>query len=197
MSTATLSSKQCQKREQILRAAERHFSDSRFDEVLMEDVAQRAGVGKGTIYRYFADKEALYAAVVSEGFSRLLDELRGSNEEADPVARLRRIVEAIVGFLSRNRPVSRLMGRDEGVDRRDHCREWKQRRGQLVDEVKAVLEQGAQSGFFDVRHPHTDAQILLGIVRSSLRANEGLSPEQITDETLRVFLHGVGVTPSE
>ncbi|NBT62453.1 MAG: TetR/AcrR family transcriptional regulator, partial [Planctomycetia bacterium] len=47
--------------EKILAAAEVMFASKRFHEVLMEDIAIGAGVGKGTIYRYFKNKEELYA----------------------------------------------------------------------------------------------------------------------------------------
>jgi AcrR family transcriptional regulator len=38
----------------------------------LEDVAQRAGVAKGTLYLYFANKEALFKAVVAEGLGPVL-----------------------------------------------------------------------------------------------------------------------------
>ena len=57
------------RRKIILEEAARLFSAKRFDEVLMDYIAQQAGVGKGTIYTYFADKEELYFAVVFKGFA--------------------------------------------------------------------------------------------------------------------------------
>ena len=38
------------RRDQILEEAARLFSSQRFDEVLMDDIAQGAGVAKGTLY---------------------------------------------------------------------------------------------------------------------------------------------------
>jgi AcrR family transcriptional regulator len=51
------------KREAILAAALALFSERAFDGTPMPLVAARAGVGAGTIYRYFASKEALGNAV--------------------------------------------------------------------------------------------------------------------------------------
>ena len=48
-----------ERRKQVIEEAARLFSSKRFDEVLMDDIAHQAGVGKGTIYTYFADKEEL------------------------------------------------------------------------------------------------------------------------------------------
>lgn len=189
-----LTPSQQERRQAILRSAEQLFAEGRFDEVLMEDVAREAGVGKGTLYRYFADKESLYFAVVFAGFAGLHRQLHCESGNGDAVARLERTVHAIVAFLSRNRHVFRLMGRDEGEGsrQREYWQQWKRQRGQLVDAVVQVLRSGAQDGVFDVRHLQTDAQILLGMVRSCMRFNEqGLSPDQIVAEVMRVFLRGV------
>lgn len=48
----------------ILGAGEQLFGTRRYDEITMEEVARQAGVGKGTLYRYFSGKEALLSAVL-------------------------------------------------------------------------------------------------------------------------------------
>ena len=184
---------QARRRQAIVRAAEHQFAEKRFDEVLMEDVAAEAGVGKGTLYRYFEDKETLYFAVVMEGFDALVERLRNGDAPQDPVERLQQIVASIVGYLRRDRFFFRLMGRDEGEgSRRGFKSEWKRRRAALVDEVAQVLRDGAQAGIFEIRHLQTDAQILLGMIRSCMRFNEqGLDDDQIVAEIVRIFAHGV------
>lgn len=42
------------------------FAEQGFAATRMEDVATRAGVSKGTISRYFANKEALFDAVIQQ-----------------------------------------------------------------------------------------------------------------------------------
>ena len=44
---------------------------------LEDDVAKRAGVSKGTLYLYFANKEELFKAVVREGLVSPIAEMRG------------------------------------------------------------------------------------------------------------------------
>jgi len=61
-------------RQNILQAAEMIFTQHDYHEVLMEDVAQACGVGKGTLYRYFPSKHELYLAVMFGGIERLRDE---------------------------------------------------------------------------------------------------------------------------
>src|SRR5437763_3594011 len=75
--------------EKILTAAAQLFATHRFHEARMEDIAALAEVGKGTLYRYFKDKEELYLALLSqaaEGLTaRLGEELEGAE---GPRARL-------------------------------------------------------------------------------------------------------------
>src|SRR6478609_3638280 len=56
--------------DKILSAATRLFGTQRFHEVRMEDIASEAEVGKGTLYRYFADKEELYRAMLGRSADR-------------------------------------------------------------------------------------------------------------------------------
>jgi AcrR family transcriptional regulator len=51
---------------EILRAALETFADKGFAATRLDDVARRAGVGKGTLYLYFSSKEELLKAVVRE-----------------------------------------------------------------------------------------------------------------------------------
>jgi AcrR family transcriptional regulator len=53
-----------ERREAILAAALEEFSGHGFEAARLEDVAKRAGVAKGTIYLYFADKEALFLELI-------------------------------------------------------------------------------------------------------------------------------------
>ena len=56
--------KTAEKEQQIVRAAAEVFANRDFHRVLMDDVAARAGVGKGTLYRYFPTKDDLYFATI-------------------------------------------------------------------------------------------------------------------------------------
>src|SRR5256885_172449 len=52
--------------EEIIRAALEVFADRGFAATKLEEVARRAGVTKGTIYLYFANKESLFKAIIRE-----------------------------------------------------------------------------------------------------------------------------------
>ncbi len=62
--SATRTGRRGERRGDILAAALEEFSARGFAETRLDDVAQRAGVAKGTIYLYFRDKESLFQELV-------------------------------------------------------------------------------------------------------------------------------------
>jgi AcrR family transcriptional regulator len=54
------------KRRQILDGARKVFMDLGFDGASMGEIARAAGVSKGTLYVYFADKNRLFEAIVQQ-----------------------------------------------------------------------------------------------------------------------------------
>ena len=80
-------------REKVLRAAREAFAESGYG-VPLDEIAARAGVGPGTVYRHFPAKEALFEAVVTARITDLVDDARARADAADPG-------EAFFGFLTR------------------------------------------------------------------------------------------------
>ncbi len=71
-------------RERILQSAKDVFAQHGAD-AQMDDVAERAGVGVGTVYRHFPTKEALLAELVRQKFQQLVDSARqGLQQEGEP-----------------------------------------------------------------------------------------------------------------
>ncbi len=62
---------------ELIRAGLEEFALHGFAGTRLEDVARRAGVVKGTIYRYFADKEALFLAAVRMEVSPVFSQITG------------------------------------------------------------------------------------------------------------------------
>ncbi|MEU2898103.1 TetR/AcrR family transcriptional regulator [Streptomyces sp. NPDC001273] len=61
-----------QRREQLLSVGARLFSESPYDEVWIEQVAEIAGVSRGLLYHYFPAKRDFFAAVVERESERML-----------------------------------------------------------------------------------------------------------------------------
>ena len=70
-------------RERILKAARAVFADQGMHSQI-DDVARRAKVGVGTVYRHFPTKEALVEALVRERFEEIAGYAREALEREDP-----------------------------------------------------------------------------------------------------------------
>jgi AcrR family transcriptional regulator len=69
-------------REKVLAAAAEAFAESGLD-AQVEDIARRAGVGVGTLYRHFPTKEALFDALAHAHFERLTAIVEAAGPGAD------------------------------------------------------------------------------------------------------------------
>src|SRR5687767_5606661 len=78
-------------RAKIVEAAKAAFGERGLD-TQMEDVARRAEVGVGTLYRHFPTKDALVRALIFDKMARLSDHARAAlEEEDDPLAAFERV----------------------------------------------------------------------------------------------------------
>src|SRR5881628_3729722 len=117
-------------RDSILRAAETAFTRQDYHEVQMDQVAEACGVGKGTLYRHFPSKRALYLGVMFEGIARLRAELEALLATDDlPVEKIERIVRHTLAYFWDRRFFFALIQQHE--HRRDGEHEWLRHRAQL------------------------------------------------------------------
>ena len=124
---------------------ERGFTDASVDEIV-----DRAGVAKGTVYYHFSGKAELVEALIADRMSPLAEHFReaAANNSDDPAGAIEAIVRAELEFLLEHRSFSKLllteMWREDRV--------WRQTlvmfRTELMTVIRAVIEQGVASGVF-------------------------------------------------
>jgi AcrR family transcriptional regulator len=84
----TRAKRRFERREAILAAALKEFSARGFAATRLDDVARRAKVAKGTIYLYFADKEALFQELIREELSPVVGVLESASQADMPMRAL-------------------------------------------------------------------------------------------------------------
>jgi AcrR family transcriptional regulator len=180
------------KEEAILEAAARVFSGRPFHEVLIDDVATAAGVGKGTIYRYFPTKDDLFFAAILHSFDRLSDALAESlAQETSPRRRLERIAREVLSFSWGRRDLFTLLLNDE--------RRFAKRDGELQKRREAVSRLAQEAILEGIRRREfrgIDARIGAELFRGMIRAANTLRrPEDTLDglvsEIVGIFTHGI------
>jgi AcrR family transcriptional regulator len=102
---------QVARRERILDAAVELASEGGYDAVQMREVAERAEVALGTLYRYFPSKVHLLVSALGRTFAQLRDSVPTSGDNSTPEERVYRVVAHVTRFLAKNRRLSGAMVR--------------------------------------------------------------------------------------
>lgn len=144
---------------ELLAAAQRVFSERGFHDATMEEIAQIAGVAKGTIYLYYPSKQAAYWAAMEQGILGMLEATRRSMESAGTAeAKIRTFIECKIGYFEENRDFFRIyfsaFGHSLTHPARLHKR-FKELYFEQARILKGVLEQGMRNQ--QIRPVPTDA----------------------------------------
>lgn len=185
-----------EKRKKILSAAEALFSRGRFHEVTMDEVALKAGVGKGTIYRYFKNKDDLFFELALSGHDELCKVVRTEGRRSDDFRQcLLNVCRCVSEFHQRRRRLVQVMQSEErrALWTRGHTKHaWIESRRELIGAVAEILEIGQGQG--EIRRDvqlQILASFLLGILRTRGQTRRLDSGVEIDHETVvDLFLNG-------
>lgn len=192
---------ECAKEQQILKAAERLFTTRRFHEVTMDDVRNAAGVGKGTIYRYFKDKDDLFFRLVTSGFTELCASLRATESDGALFEdQLTRSVTALHEFFKRRRELFRIMQMEETRSSFNNISvrsRWKEHRKELISALSGIMRRGAEAGMARADlPPEALASALLGMLRGFVGHSETTHSDYAITDVVNLFIHGAGFKPA-
>jgi len=148
------------RRQQIMVAAKRVFSDKGFSKATMEDIAQEAELSPGTLYLYFKNKEELYASLSLRILQYLLIRVEHVNDdkETDPEGKLKALMDAMYDVYEFDPLI---------IINMFHLQSSETLRNlspQLMEEIKnlsrkslgsiaKIFETGVEQGLFYDRHP--------------------------------------------
>ena len=171
-------------RARVLSAAERLLAEHDGRSVTMEQIAAAAGVGKGTVYRRFADVPAIALALLDEHERDLQERIvRGApplGPGAPPGERLAAVYAAMVDLLERH---GHLALAAETGDRRYRTGAY----AAWAAHVRALLAEAGLDG-----HPALPDALLAPLAPDVFRAQRaaGLSPTRIAED-LALLARGV------
>jgi AcrR family transcriptional regulator len=153
------------RRQQIIVAAKRVFSEKGFNKATMEDIAHEAELSPGTLYLYFKNKEELYASLSLRILQYLHIRVEHVNkEELAPEQKMDALVEAMYDVYAFDPLIlinmfhlqssetlknlsPKLMSEIEELSRKS------------IGAIARIFEQGIESGIFIDRHPVAMADI--------------------------------------
>lgn len=135
-------------KERILDAALEVFSQKGFHTATTEEIAERAGVGKGTLYRHFETKERLFAELVRLRLDELetkAGSITGGND--DVLTMITKYIRVYFEFFDRNQHLYRLIVQEQ-LDLGEHAPDMYFRRVmRALPQLKRKVYEGSQQGF--------------------------------------------------
>lgn len=172
----------------LLTAASASFAEQG-PEAPLEQIARRAGVGIGTLYRHFPTRESLMAAVVRETFEDLEQRASDGLDADDPWQSLAQWVRAYLAFASTKRGlVAGIVLLKEGDG------EFGRLCDRMFAAVDALVVRGQAAG---VVRTGVDGRDLLHLAGGIAHSAEHAGDPSLTDRLLDLALAGLHTEPDE
>ena len=190
------------RRADIMGAAERLFTSRRYHEISLDDIAQAAKVGKGTIYRYFKNKEDLFVQTAQGGYDELCEVIRREVPgDASFSKQLLSACRQISSFFARRRQLFRMMQTEQArmFWRRGEVRgRWRERRRKLVQAVADIIAKGVTE---DRVRKDVSVEVLAGHLLGMLRtrawtAKETSATPEPLETAIELFCNGALERPT-
>ncbi|WP_158581729.1 TetR/AcrR family transcriptional regulator [Actinomadura spongiicola] len=169
-------------RARILQTAEAVFA-AKGSAASTEEIAHKAGVGHGTVFRHFPTKEALLQAILEALADRLAEETRALVETGDPATAFFQFFTRMVEQSAEKKTVVDLLA-DAGIDvtaaKPIHA---------LRQAIEELLANAQRAGTVreDVRVPEAMA-LIIGVCQASLHTSWG---PDLQARTLAVVFDGL------
>jgi AcrR family transcriptional regulator len=183
---------------EILSAAAAAFARHGFAGTDVQVIADAAGVGKGTVYRYFPTKEALFLAAVDHGLQELTAKMDVITEDPtlDPVDVLRVAVREYLAFFHRRPELAELFIQERAEFGGRHTpRYFAMKQAEDDCEGRAFVERLVADGRFRAVDPArfltVVGDLLYGTVLSNHLSGRPASPAAQAAAIVDIILHGV------
>jgi AcrR family transcriptional regulator len=173
----------------LLDAATAAFVEHGADDVSLEEIARRAGVGIGTLYRHFPTRQALLEAVYRdqvESLNARAEQLRDTESPGDALADWMR---ALVRFSSTKRSMTSALLATLGTNSEllSSCSQV------ICGAAESLLARAQQAG---VVRPDADARDLIRLVHAVNIATEKAPDPGQADRMLALILDGLRPQPA-
>lgn len=184
-------------RRDILGAAAALFRGQGYNDTNLGDIASHVGIGRTTLYEYFADKEAILVSLVQEELPGLMEGLV-ADLPADCSCR-DRLAELIVrglDFVSDETKLGAMLMRELPNISKQAQQEVRRAHLGLAEAIGRVCSEGVAAGEFREMDPRVVSQLVYGLMMSAsqglMRASDARERRRsVEDALLRVVFDGI------
>ncbi len=182
------------RKEQILAAATRIFARRGYPATDLQVVADAIHAGKGTLYRYFPTKEALFLAAIERGIRNLALQVQSTVADIrDPLERIARAIGAYLNYFSRNPDTLEIMAQERAVfkgRKPTYFAFMDARLGPWRDLLRRLIAEGRMRKMPPERFLDVVGDAVYGTIVTDYFSGRRRSPEEQTRDLLDVIFHG-------
>lgn len=191
-------SKRAIRSKQITTKTAELFAKKGYHSVTMEEVAQKVGIAKGTVYLYFESKENLYLEILEQAFEELEGLMQLEIDKTAPAnEKLSEVLKVVFAYFRDNLDILKILTRDETHLIREHSEFTEQWKNRGLALYKKILDRGVKEGLFVSTNTTLTALIIYGLVRSvTFHYKTNKSPEKVAEEVYSVIASGI-LVPGE
>lgn len=182
----------------VLDAATDEFAEKGYSAGDMDRIAETAGVGKGTIYRYYKSKAQLFEAVADDVIGQLRDCVFSAvrrNEREGPIPQLKAAGRASLEFFDDRRALLEIFLRGGSQLRERIQKRYLQIYGENVHVIQDLLEQCIQQGLVRKTNSRKLADVLsdmmVGLVYMWGARGEKTSLSSKWDDVEEILMKGI------
>jgi len=184
------------RQEEILRTATTVFAVYGYRNTDVQVIADTAGVGKGTVYRYFPTKQELFFAAVDRGLQRLEKQVRSARADiVDPIERMKTSIRSFFRFFEENSELVELFVQERSEFKDRSKPSYYVYKGKNLEPWNAIFRQLMKDG----RVRKMDAESLLDFLMDAMygtifmhyfaRREKPLSER--TEDVIKILFSGV------
>jgi AcrR family transcriptional regulator len=175
---------------EILEAASKVFGRRGFARATVDEIAEAAGVAKGTVYLYFPSKREIYLHVLRRALALLTEEtVRNVLAAEAPADKIRAFIETRLRRAERNRDLIRIYHSEFGhIDPAHVNKEFKNLYLEQVETLEGVIEAAAAQGLIRPVCVKAAAFTLYDMVHGLIMQRAfGWSRESVADDVEFLF----------
>ena len=185
--------------EKIIKAAQKLFARNGYDGTTTRELAEKAGIAEGTLFRHFTNKKAILVEVATQGWVDLLTELLTELSEMASYEAISHVMYKRMLRLGDNYDMMRVCFMEVQFHQDLRERIQSEIKKKMTDVAEAFFQTAMERGVYRRMNPRVIAQVFLGMFVVAGFSHEtivqpGAKPQEMKEmaEGLAdIFLNGV------
>lgn len=181
---------------EILDAAAELFAEKGYSQADTQDLADRVGVGKGTLYRYFPSKRELFLAAVDRVMRRMNEHLETTAcQQEDPLQQIAIAIQAFLAFFDEHPGFVELLIQERALfkDRKKptYIEHRERNVGRWQEFYRTLIAEGRVRPMPVERITAVMSDLIYGTMFTNYVAGRDRSLQQQADDIVDIVFHGI------